>query len=128
MQNKTPKFKIDFKQAKSFKLQKEKQIVQTNPEIKYAYIYSRIKTIAIYKNILSSMPVWKGTVIIYGQNGDILKPIDCTYSQYNLKETFSKNLKKSAEGNDVSRFLWMEELLLKGNYKELLIFTTQTFN
>ena len=128
MQNKTPKFKIDFKQAKSFKLQKEKQIVQTNPEIKYAYIYSRIKTIAIYKNILSSMPVWKGAVIIYGQNGDILKPIDCTYSQYNLKETFSKNLKKSAEGNDVSRFLWMEELLLKGNYKELLIITTQSFN
>jgi hypothetical protein len=128
MQNKTPKFKVDFKQGLSFKLQKEKVVVSTDPEIKYSYIYSRTKTLSVYKDILSSLPLWKGAVIIYGHNSDLLKPIDCTYSEYNLKETFSKKLKKSTEGEDVSRFLWMEDLLLKGNYKELIIIPTQTFN
>ena len=118
------KIKIDFTKGLTFQLQKEKVLIPKNDQLIPSLIYSRLKTQKSYKEILSSLPKWNGAVVIYGQLGDTQTLIDVTRSQYNLQEEFAASLKKSASGEPISRFSWMEELLLSNQYKHLRIFTT----
>ncbi len=122
------KIKIDFTKGLTFQLQKEKVLIPKNDRLIPSLIYSRLKTQKIYKEILSLLPKWNGAVVIYGQLGDGLTLLDVTHSQYNLQEKFATSLKKSASGQEVDRFSWMEEMLLSNQYKHLRIFTTAYFS
>lgn len=95
-------------------------------ENKYIYTYSKPRTKILFYEILTQVPHWKGAVIIYGDNGEKIKPIDCTYSTNNLRETFSKS-PKTLNGKKVDRFTWMEGLLNSGEYKKLKIFIANSF-
>lgn len=127
MENRNKKFIIDSQKSMDFSLVKERV---PNPETDgkdYAFVYSKARTRSIYSVILSSLPRWKGAVIIYGENDTLLKPVDCIWSENNLREHFREGLKTTARGDKVSRFAWMEELLLSGQFKKLKVFTTTTF-
>ena len=127
--SKTPQeIKIDFTKGLTFQLQKEKVVITKDNQLIPSLIYSRLKTQKSYKEILSSLPKWNGTVVIYGQLGDAYTLIDVTRSQYNLQEKFATSSKKSASGQVVDRFSWMEEMLLSNQYKHLRIFTTTYYS
>ena len=118
------KIKIDFTKGLTFQLQKEKVLISKNDQFIPSLIYSQLKTQKSFKEILSSIPKWNGAVVIYGQLGDGFTLIDVTRSQFNLQEKFATTLKKSASGELINRFSWMEEMLLSNQYKHLRIFTT----
>jgi len=124
MENNPQKFTIDSNKGLDFQLQKEKVLIPKNDRLIPSLIYSQLKTPKSYKEILSSLPKWNGAVVIYGQLGDAYTLIDVTRSQFNLQENFATSLKKSASGELINRFSWMEELLLSNQYKHLRIFTT----
>jgi hypothetical protein len=128
MSQTTQKIKIDFAKGLTFQLQKEKVLIQKNNQPHSSLSYSQVKTKKSYKEILALIPKWNGAVLIYGQAGDSIKPIDFTSSEYNLQEKFASYTKKSASGQLVDRFSWMEELLLSNQYKQLRIFTTTGFS
>lgn len=124
MSDPTQKIKIDFTKVLTFQLQKERVLIPKNDRLIPSLIYSQLKTQKSYKEILSSLPKWNGAVVIYGQLGDVYTLIDVTRSQYNLQDKFAATLKRSASGELINRFSWMEELLLSNQYKHLRIFTT----
>jgi len=112
--------KIDFEKGKVFRLKKEKILNGENTEKKYSYTFSESQTLAIYKSIVSSLPKWKGLVVVYGKN-ERVQPVSCVYSDNNLREKFSNGLCNSSNGQIVDRFHWMLELLMSGQYKELTV-------
>lgn len=115
--------KIDFEKGKVFRLKKEKILNSENTEKKYSYTFSESQTLDIYKSIVSSLPKWKGVVVVYGKN-ERVQPVSCVYSDYNLREKFSNGLCNSSNGEIVDRFHWMLELLMSGQYKELTVCTS----
>lgn len=122
------KIKIDFTKGFIFHLQKEKVLIPKNNRLVSSFSYSQVKTKTSYKEILSLIPKWNGAVVIYGQVGESITPVDFTCSEYNLQEKFSTTQKKSVSGQVIDRFSWMEELLLSNQYKQLRIFTTTDFS
>ena len=127
MENSPIKIKIDNNNALKLNLQKEKVLILNDSVQKYTYIYDRIATFKMYKEILSSLPKWKGAVVLYGQSGDQTKLIDCMHSDNSLKESFAKSFKKSSAGEMVDRYSWLENLLLSKQFSEIKFFTSTTF-
>ncbi len=120
------KFKIYDENARVFNLKKER-IKHPDREGVSMYRYSSMKTRESYKQIVSSVPLMKGAVILYGVNGTGKRPLDCIWSESFLREKFSKTLKTGTDGEKTDRFSWMESLLLSGKYREIEIFTTSDF-
>lgn len=142
-QNKNASFRIDSNKSFTFSLKKERKLIPAatkdpanpdstkdlpepeKPKKKYFYEYSPEKTKKTYKEFLLQIPKWKGAVIIYGINENETKHIDCIYSNYNLRETFSKSV-RTIENEKTNRFSWMEWLLLTQQYKDLKIYTASS--
>jgi hypothetical protein len=95
-------------------------------EKKYAYTYSRTRTKMAYSKILNKVPRWKGAVIIFGDMGKQIKPLEVTHSADNLRETFSKRT-RTLNQTQADLFTWMEGLLNSGEYKKLKIFITTSY-
>ena len=127
MENNQRKIVIDSNKGLNFNLVKEKILTPETLKKQTSFVYSKLKTRNIYKDLLSSIPRWKGAVIIYGETADKLTPIDCIYSENNLREKFSTGTKSTSDGQKLDRFSWMENLLLSGQFKTLKIFTTTSF-
>ena len=115
--------KIDFEKGKVFKLKKEKVLNNVGTQEKYTYTFSKTKTLEIYKSIVSTIPRWKGVVVVYGKNVRV-EPLCCVYSDYNLRKKFTKSMCNSSDGETKDRFHWMLGLLMSGQYKELTVCTS----
>jgi|GEM_PF-3352729 len=128
MEKTAPKIKINYDNGLIFTLKKEKKYNSTTTGKQYSYVYSERKTKMLFNEIMTSIPKWRGSVNIYGETLDQKRPVDCVCSSNNLREEFSKNLKKStvSEGK-VDRFRWLVELLSRKEFNKLKICTTSVF-
>lgn len=129
------KIRIDESKALVFQLKRERVLLpagNADPDVntapnhpRYQLVYNPVKTKEGYLKLLDGIPCWKGTVILYGIKKSDRVPIGMTRSPENLRKRFARDL-VSPDDTTVSRFKWMEQKLLSGDYQCLRLYVSRS--